>query len=136
MMAFFTPGKVKSRLSCLVGEPEVQLLRRTVTTLGRRGMIVHQARHSSEVINIVRNRNIDFLMLDVDIPGMGGLNTYHQLKEMVRFVPCILMARELSAETRRRALDEQTFSIIHKPLQDNVLEEMVGRLVSRYFPAH
>jgi len=134
MMAYTHNNPQKATLSALVGEPEDQVRQRMVQTLGRRGLIVHQADSSSEVIHIARQRAIDFLMLDVDIPAMGGLNTYHLLKEVWHFVPCIFFARELTPEARRRALDEEAFSIIPKPLQTGVLEDTLDRFINRYFP--
>ena len=134
MMAYTHHIPETPPLSALVGEPEDRSRRWMVQTLDRRGFLVHQACSSDEIIHIAGQQSIDFLMLDVDIPGMGGLNTYHLLKEMLHFVPCILFARELTPEARRRALDEEAFSIILKPLRPSVLEDMLDRLMSRYFP--
>jgi len=124
----------KLRLSALIGHSAGAALSETARVLDRRGFIVHQARSSNEVLRIANLRRVDFLLIDSDLPEIGGLGTYHLLKEMVRFLPCILVAYQPTSEMRRRALDEETFSLIPKPVEPTVLWDSVNRLVKRYFP--
>jgi DNA-binding NtrC family response regulator len=134
MMAILRQIPESLRLSALIGEPEDFPLNQAVNVLGRRGIIVHQAHSSGEVIRIARERRVDFLLLDMDIPEMGGLRTYHVLKEMVQTFPCILFGCPSSAEVRRRALEEEAFTLVPKPLETRVLTGVIDRLIEHYFP--
>lgn len=57
------------------------------------GYQVYEAKDGLEVLEIIRNETIDFLILDIMMPKLDGLSTYQQLKKEKNIPTLILSAR-------------------------------------------
>ncbi len=49
--------------------------------LVKRGMEVEQAGSGEESLVILQDKPVDVVILDVKMPGMGGIETLHRIKE-------------------------------------------------------
>ena len=56
------------------------------------------------------------LLLDVRMPGMGGLELQRRLAETGRLMPIIFLSARASEEEERRALQAGAYSFLRKPV--------------------
>lgn len=61
------------------------------------------------------------LLLDVCMPGMGGLELQRRLAEMGQRIPIVFLSARASEEEERRALQAGAVAFLHKPPRQEVL---------------
>ena len=63
----------------------------------------------------------DCLLLDIQMPGLSGLELQAKLREMDRGVPVIFVTAKADNETRARALRQGAAAFFTKPFNDDAL---------------
>lgn len=94
---------------------------------------VFEAESGEEAVEVVQQRRIDIVLLDMHMHVMTGLETLRVLKRMDAIRPCILITSDTSEELRRNAHDADAFSILKKPVARRQLVSTVSSaLVTAY----
>jgi FixJ family two-component response regulator len=78
----------------------------------------------------------DFLILDVDLPGMSGIELQVRLLQTGQDVPIVFISGHATEETRQQALDAGAVEFLAKPFR---VEALLAALNSRQqgeFPRH
>lgn len=85
------------------------------------------------VLAMVRAKEPAAVILDVQMPGGGGLAALARLKAdpKTRNVPVMMLTGERNAETVMQAMDGGADDYMVKPFRPDVLLERVSRLVSK-----
>ena len=71
----------------------------------------------------------DCLLLDVQLPGLSGLELQARLRAAGRMTPVIVMTAFDREETRREALDGGARAFLQKPLDTDALLEVLRKTV-------
>jgi FixJ family two-component response regulator len=74
-------------------------------------------------------RRPDCLVLDLQMPGLSGLEVQRRLVARGTPVPTIIISADDTAETRERCLAAGTAAYLCKPFDDGILLAMIARLV-------
>lgn len=82
-----------------------------------------------EALEIVRQRPIHLLLLDMHMPRVSGLETMRTLRREHLAIPCILLSAALDEEIIAQAHAADAFSVLPKPIR---LAE-ITRLVAQAF---
>ena len=98
----------------LVVDDEPQIRRVLRTTLTAKGYEVHDARTGEEALDAVRKSRFDLVLLDMNMPGMGGLETCRALRNNSEIAIIILTVRDAEQDTVA-ALDAGADDYITKP---------------------
>ncbi|MFZ9090535.1 MAG: response regulator, partial [Planctomycetaceae bacterium] len=72
---------------------------------GRPFLCLHEAESGEEALDVVHERRIDIVLLDMHMHLLTGLETLRQLKQLDALRPCILMTSDTSDGLRRDARD-------------------------------
>jgi FixJ family two-component response regulator len=76
--------------------------------------------------------NTACLLLDVSMPGMGGLDLQSRLLKMGRDIPIVFLSARASEEDERRALQAGAVAFLHKPAsQEKLLQAVRAAMASR-----
>lgn len=94
------------------------------------GYRVETAEDGAAGLDALRARAFDLLLLDVWMPRMGGLEVLATLRAEQRGPRAIVMTTDGTPETVLRAVREQAFQYVQKPLESRSLLELVGRALS------
>jgi FixJ family two-component response regulator len=70
------------------------------------------------------------LLLDIYLPGMGGIELCAALAAAGRSVPVILMSARDDEGTKRRARQAGAVAILYKPIEEEVLLDAVNRALA------
>lgn len=87
---------------------------------------VFEAESGEEAVEVVQQRRIDLVLLDMHMHVMTGLETLRVLKQMDALRPCILITSDTSEALRRDAKDADAFSILKKPVARRQLVSTVS----------
>jgi two-component system KDP operon response regulator KdpE len=96
-------------------------------TLSGMGFTVVEAARGEEALSLVRVTWFDAVLLDVDMPGMGGVETCRSIRRAVPRLPILMLTVMDSEDDKVLALDAGADDYITKPFQ---LRELTARLRS------
>jgi two-component system KDP operon response regulator KdpE len=111
----------------LVVDDDSSTRRALRTTLTGMGFTIVEAARGEEALSLVRVSWFDAVLLDVDMPGMGGMETCRCIRRAVARLPILMLTVMSSEDDKVLALDAGADDYITKPFQ---IRELTARLRS------
>jgi two-component system KDP operon response regulator KdpE len=119
--------------SILVVDDEPQIRRVLRTTLSMHGYVISEATTGEEAVEAVRKERPDLILLDVNMPGIGGIEAAREIREMSD-APIIMLTVRNAERDKVVALDAGADDYVVKPFG---IEELLARIraaLRRYAP--
>jgi two-component system KDP operon response regulator KdpE len=95
------------------------------TTLSSLGFAVQQAANGEEALVTLRTNEVDAVLLDVNMPGMGGLDACRKIRSLQPTLPILMLTVRDSQDDIVQALDAGADDYIAKPFH---IRELIARL--------
>jgi two-component system KDP operon response regulator KdpE len=108
----------------LVVDDEPQLRRAMKATLTDLGYSVMEAKTGEEALDKVRREPADLILLDLNMPGIGGLETCRALRENSD-TPIIILSVRNTESDKVQALDAGADDFVTKPFG---IQELLARI--------
>jgi two-component system, OmpR family, KDP operon response regulator KdpE len=108
----------------LVVDDEPQIRRVMRTTLASQGYIIAEAKSGEEALESFRDEKPDLVLLDVNMPGMGGMEACREIREHSD-VPIIMLTVRNTEKDKVQALDAGADDYVVKPFG---IEELLARI--------
>lgn len=108
----------------LVVDDEPQIRRVMRTTLSSNGYAVVEAKTGEEALETLRKERPDLVLLDVNMPGMGGLKTCREIRDQSDVAIIMLTVRDTEHD-KVLALDAGADDYVVKPFS---MEELLARI--------
>jgi CheY-like chemotaxis protein/anti-sigma regulatory factor (Ser/Thr protein kinase) len=93
--------------------------------LASAGFTVSAAKDGVEALKELRSKRFDLLLLDVWMPRMNGLDLLAKLRTRKTRPRVVVMTSDDAPETLLKAVREQAFKYVHKPVESTVLLDTV-----------
>jgi CheY-like chemotaxis protein len=107
--------------------------RRTLRLVLEPHVALCEASCGEEAVEIVRTRQVDLVLLDMNMRALSGLDTLRLVKSLRAALPCILITASFTDELRRTAALADAFSVLKKPVSRRLLLKTVsGALAAAY----
>ena len=113
-----------STAKILIVDDEPQIRRVLRTTLTSQGYTVVEARSGEEAFELVREDRPDLILLDVNLPGISGLETCREIRSSSD-IPIIMLTVRGSERDKVQALDAGADDYVTKPFGS---EELMARI--------
>lgn len=75
-----------------------------------------EASSGEEAIDIVQQRDVDLILLDMNMEELTGLETLRIVKALNEILPCIIITADATPDLRRDAEEASAFSVLAKPV--------------------
>jgi two-component system KDP operon response regulator KdpE len=111
----------------LVVDDDESMRRALHVTLSGMGFTVVGASRGEEALSLVREIPFDAVLLDVDIPGMSGVEACRSIRGSIAHLPILMLTAMDGEEDKVLALDAGADDYITKPFR---LRELTARLRS------
>lgn len=108
----------------LIVDDEPQIRRVMLTTLSSHGYSVIEAKSGEEGLDLIRAERPDLVILDVNLPGISGLETCREIRASSD-VPVIMLTVRNSERDKVQALDAGADDYVVKPFG---VEELMARI--------
>jgi CheY-like chemotaxis protein/anti-sigma regulatory factor (Ser/Thr protein kinase) len=95
------------------------------TVLKSAGFTTSVAKDGVEALEALRTRRFDLLLLDVWMPRMNGLDLLAKLRTVKTRPRVVVMTSDDAPETLLKAVREQAFTYVHKPVESLALLQTV-----------
>jgi two-component system KDP operon response regulator KdpE len=109
----------------LVVDDELSIRRALRATLTSLGFITVEAGRGEEALLLVRSNQFQAVLLDINMPGVGGIDTCRGLRRAFPLLPILMLTVRDSEDDKVEALDAGADDYITKPFQ---LRELTARL--------
>ncbi len=108
----------------LVVDDEPQIRRVMRTTLVARGYMVSTARNSEEALERVREERFDLVLLDINMPGIGGMEACRIIRSQSD-IPIVILSIRNAEKEKVEALDAGADDYVTKPFS---MPELLARI--------
>jgi len=121
-----------ARILAVDDEPQIRRVMRV--TLGNAGYLVAEARSGEEALETLHNESFDLVLLDVNLPGISGVETCRQIRAFSDVHVMMLTVRN-SNQDAVAALDAGADDYVTKPFSMEVLLARIRATLRRSAPA-
>ena len=104
-------------------EPSIRISLRTI--LSGLGFAVVEAARGEEAVSLVRTAQFDVVLLDINMPGLGGIEVCRLMRKNAPLLPIVMLTVQGSEDRKVEALDAGADDYITKPFQ---LRELIARI--------
>jgi len=109
--------------SILIVDDNISLSKTMSFILGRKGYTVITTSNGLEAIEVVKERSFDFILMDIKMPLMNGVEVYKKIKKIRPEAIVMMMTAYTLEDLIKEALEEGAYGIIYKPLD---IEEVIA----------
>jgi two-component system KDP operon response regulator KdpE len=95
------------------------------TILSSMGFDIVEAARGEEALSLVRTTQFDAVLLDINMPGIGGVEVCRLMRKESARLPIVMLTVQGSEDRKVEALDAGADDYITKPFQ---LRELIARL--------
>jgi two-component system KDP operon response regulator KdpE len=117
-------GGIMSAEPILIVDDNPQIRRALRTILISQGFVVMDARTGEEALDLIRKERIELILLDVNLPGMSGVETCKEIRR-AGDIPVIMLTVRNSERDKVQAFDAGADDYIVKPFG---AEELIARV--------
>ncbi|MGD0798656.1 MAG: response regulator transcription factor [Acidobacteriaceae bacterium] len=109
----------------LIVDDEMSIRRALHTTLQKLGFKTVEAARGEEALSLLRTTSFDAVLLDINMPGMNGIDTCRKMRNLYPRIPILMLTVRDGEDDKVEALDAGADDYITKPFQ---LRELTARM--------
>lgn len=117
--------------SVLVVDDESALRKVIRTSLAASGFTVEEAGTGGEALNILQQRLFDIVLLDMNMPGIGGIEACRQIRALAPRIGIVMVTVRDAEEDKVRALEAGADDYVTKPFRFRELVARLGAVLRR-----
>lgn len=108
-----------------------KIVERALRQAGLETMVVHEAGSGTEGLDLLRAKQVDLILSDINMPSMDGLEFLRQLRaeNLAPGVPVVMITTESSEEHVKQAILAGAQGYIRKPFTAEQVKERVLPLI-------
>jgi len=125
--------QLRRLLNLLLVEDDKALRETLFSFFSAQGFNVHSAASGTEAIDIAMRQEISFSVMDINLPGLNGIEAFKFISREVGRMPCIFMSGDTSLDVMQQALNAGAFTFISKPIKIDLMRSSVERLLMKFF---
>jgi CheY-like chemotaxis protein len=97
-------------------DDEIDLLKPHIRFLSEKGYAIDTATNGEDAISMVRDRTYDLVFIDEMMPGMGGLKTLSEMKDIQPSLPIIMVTKNEAESLMEEAIGAKISDYLIKPV--------------------
>jgi len=121
----------KKPIRVLVVDDEPQMRRSIRASLAARGYNVDEFRSGEEAVSAVREQPADLILLDINMPGIGGIEACRQIRAVSPGAGIVMITVRETEDDTVEALEAGADDYLTKPFRVRELLARIGALVRR-----
>ncbi len=115
----------------LWADDEIDLLRPHILFLESKGYQVTSVSNGADAVEKIRNARFDVVLLDEQMPGMGGLDALSEIKDLAPEVPVVMITKSEEERIMEEALGGRIHDYLTKPVNPSQVLLTCKRLLER-----
>jgi FixJ family two-component response regulator len=94
------------------------------------GVETFEASNAKQALEIIKNKNMNCIISDINMPEMGGIEFATQLKAIGKEIPIIFISGFADKEIAIDALRLGAFDFIEKPFRKETIVEAISKALT------
>ncbi len=115
--------------SVMLVDDEVEFLETLMKRMKKRNVNVTGVKSGEEALEFLAGNPIDVTVLDVKLPGMGGIETLRQIKRMYPLMEVIMLTGHANVEVAVEGMEIGAFDYLMKPMD---IDELLYKIHDAY----
>jgi two-component system KDP operon response regulator KdpE len=116
----------------LIVEDDTALRRSLCTSLRALGFDITEASNGEESLVCLRMAEYEAVLLDINMPGMGGIETCSRIRRIFTRLPILMLTVRDSEDDKIEALESGADDYITKPFQTRELTARIRAAIRRF----
>lgn len=116
-------------MKILCADDDKDLLALIAFTLSQAGYLVVRAGDGTNAIRSFESELPDLVLLDINMPGMSGLQVLKDIKRMDQRIPVIMVTANNEISVAEEALKNGAFAYLPKPFQLQYAAHLVAAAI-------
>ncbi len=109
----------------LVVDDESDMCEMLVTILYEEGYVTDIVNSGKDAVKKVKDGGVDFVLLDIMMPKMGGIETLQQIKAVRPDIPVVMITAYATLKTARESMRLGAYDYITKPFNLGCVREVI-----------
>ena len=119
----------KTTMKVLLVDDEGRFRQALLRQLSVRGFMVYEADCGEDAVVVVKMEDPDVVILDQEMPGMNGTETFDKIKEINPLIEVIMLTGHATVEIAMAIMKKGAFDYIMKPLN---IDELLYKIEDAY----
>ncbi|MBA3007223.1 MAG: response regulator [Proteobacteria bacterium] len=115
----------------LVVDDEEEFRDMTIKRLSKRDIQAEGAESGEQALERIKRNDIDVVLLDVKMPGMGGVEALRQIKQAQPLIEVVMLTGHASVESGIDGMKLGAFDYLMKPMEFESLLEKLSEAYER-----
>jgi len=104
------------KITILWADDEIDLLKPHILFLEEKGYVVFTANNGEDAIDMLKEKNIDIILLDENMPGLSGLETLVKIKNIYEHIPVVMITKSEEESIMEDAIGSKISDYLIKPV--------------------
>jgi DNA-binding NtrC family response regulator len=118
-----------NEFNVLLVDDEVEFLETLVKRLKKRRLNTIGVSSGEEALRVLKDQDIDVVVLDVKMPGISGIDTLREIKKSSPLVEVIMLTGHANMEVAIAGMELGAFDYLMKPMD---IDELLYKLQDAY----
>jgi len=115
------------KIKVLLVDDEKDFVESLAQRLQIRDFDVTTALSGEEAVDLVREQNVDVIVLDILMPGKDGIETFREIKTIKPLLQVIMLTGHATVETAIEGMKLGAYDYLMKPAEaDDLVEKITG----------
>jgi two-component system, OmpR family, KDP operon response regulator KdpE len=123
----------QSAIRILIVDDEAVIRRALRPPLVELGFQVHEASRGEEALQVLHSTPVDVVLLDINMPGMGGIETLRRIRSFAPRLPVLIVTVREGEEEKVEALELGADDYVTKPFSTR---ELIARIRTAHRRVH
>ena len=106
-------------INILWADDEIELLKPHILFLKEKGFNVVTSNNGNDALDLVKSQLFDIIFLDENMPGLSGLETLKQLKNIAPHIPVVMITKSEEESIMEDAIGSKIADYLIKPVNPN-----------------
>jgi two-component system, OmpR family, KDP operon response regulator KdpE len=125
------PPMASEQFNALLVDDESSFRRALRTSLAASGYAAEEAQNGEQAIEILQERSFDLVLLDINMPGMGGVETCREIRARGLNIGIVMVSVRDAENDLVQALEAGADDYITKPVRFRELLARLGAVLRR-----
>lgn len=108
-----------SKIKVLWVDDEIDLLKPHIIFLEKKNYEVTTAKSGTEALEEIKKETFDIVFLDENMPGLSGLETLSEIKELQASIPVVMITKSEEEDIMEEAIGAKIADYLIKPVNPN-----------------
>ena len=119
------------KIRILWTDDEIEVLKSYIIFLDEKGYDIDTCSNGNDTIDLVRQNSYDIIFLDENMPGLSGIETLRQIREIRNDIPVVMITKSDEEDLMEAAIGSEIAYFLIKPVKPKQILLTIKKIVDQ-----